>query len=230
MTENGPDGNINNRERICGISIIYLLAALTLLIITFPIIEIIPNGLMIESVLLSLVLILALLTICNRRSTLIWGIILIIPALAGKWINYWRPDLMPAEIYLSAAILVFGFVVFHLLSFILGARRITPDILYAVMANYLLMGLLWAFSYLLVFQLIPNSFVFNISTTSNHRFKGFESVYFSFSTLSTVGFGDIIPVSSVSRMLAITESIVGVFYVAILVAQLVALYTNTKKP
>ena len=59
---------------------------------------------------------------------------------------------------------------------------------------------------------------------------GFNSLYFSFTTLSTIGFGDIVPVSGASRMLAILEAIVGMFYVTMLVARLVSIYSARTDP
>ena len=55
--------------------------------------------------------------------------------------------------------------------------------------------------------------------------NGFTGLYFSFITLSTVGYGDIIPVSQMARMLAIVEAMFGTFYVALLIARLVSLYS-----
>ncbi len=55
--------------------------------------------------------------------------------------------------------------------------------------------------------------------------NGFTSLYFSFITLSTVGYGDIVPASEVARMLAMVEAMFGMFYMAMLVARLVSLYS-----
>jgi voltage-gated potassium channel len=55
---------------------------------------------------------------------------------------------------------------------------------------------------------------------------GFTGLYFSFTTLSTVGYGDILPVSSVARMLAMVEAMFGMFYVTLLIARLVSLYSS----
>jgi uncharacterized membrane protein len=60
--------------------------------------------------------------------------------------------------------------------------------------------------------------------------KGVNSLYFSFATLCTVGYGDIVPVSKFARLLAVMESIVGMFYTTMLVARLVALYSAESKP
>jgi hypothetical protein len=60
-----------------------------------------------------------------------------------------------------------------------------------------------------------------------HFMKGFTAVYFSFITLSTVGYGDIAPVSGVLRMLTMIEAITGTFYMAVLIARLVAVYSTS---
>jgi len=199
---------------------------LVLLIVIFPFIELMPYGILILSVLMTLALLSALPAIGSRRSTLVWGIVLATPMLAGKWLNYWRPDLMPPEVFLLIAILFCGFVVLHLLGFILRASRVSLDILCASIANYLMLGLLWSFAYQLVAQIFPDSFFFTLGSAPRHVPTGFEAFYFSFATLMTVGYGDIIPATNVSRMLAVTESISGVFYVTILVARLVAIYSS----
>ncbi len=201
------------------------LAMLVLLIVIFPFIELMSYGVLVLSLLLTLVLLSALPAIGSRRSTLVWGIALAVPAVAGKWVNYFRPDLMPPEIFLVSAALFCGFVVLHLLRFVLIASRVSLDILCAAIANYMMLGLLWSFAYQLVAQIFPDSFSFVLGAAPRQVPTGFEAFYFSFATLMTVGYGDIIPASNVSRMLAITESVAGVFYVTILVARLVAIYS-----
>jgi voltage-gated potassium channel len=87
------------------------------------------------------------------------------------------------------------------------------------------LGLFWSFAYILVDRLVPNSFVFTVGPDSSHSMNNFNALYFSFTTLSTVGYGDIIPVSGVARMLAMVEAVFGMFYVTLLIARLVSLYS-----
>ncbi len=93
---------------------------------------------------------------------------------------------------------------------------------------YLLLGLSWSFAYLLVAQLAPGAFFLNNGTTTGHSLHGADAFYFSLITLSTVGYGDIIPVSNVARMLAAMEAITGSLFVAVLIARLVALYSSER--
>ena len=226
-----PAVRIPFQEGVLRFSGVYFLSALILLIVTRPFIDQLEYGILIESVLITLVLFSALLAIGGRRSTLMLGTALVIPALAGKWVNYFRPDLAPPEIFLGASVLFTGYVVVHLFGFILRAPRITMEVLCTAVANYLMLGLLWAFGYTLVAGVNPDAFVVTYGVTSvGHLMRGVNSFYFSFATLCTIGYGDIVPVSGVARMLAILEAVVGMFYMTMLIARLVALYSSEARP
>lgn len=135
---------------------------------------------------------------------------------------------MPPEVFLSAGILFVAFIMLHLFRFILHAPRVNSEILCAGVAIYLMLGLLWALAYTLVYRMIPDSFAFTVGPAASHSMAGFNSLYFSFVTISTVGYGDIIPVSGVARLLAIAEATSGMFYVTLLIARLVALYSSDR--
>ena len=89
-----------------------------------------------------------------------------------------------------------------------------------------MLGLLWSLAYSLVDRLFPDSFVFPAGPASGHSMQGFQSPYFSFIMLTSTGYGDIVPVSKVARMLAIVEAVFGMFYVSLFIAQLVSLFTS----
>ena len=100
---------------------VYFLSALILLIVTAPLIEDLEYGILIESVLITLVLFSALLAIGGRRSTLVLGSVLVIPALAGKWVNYFRPACTTGDFPWRGRSL-HGYVVLYLFTFIFGSR------------------------------------------------------------------------------------------------------------
>ena len=68
-----------------------------------------------------------------------------------------------------------------------------------------------------------DAFTFTSGPASGHLMKGFTAIYYSFITLSTVGYGDIVPASGTARMLVIMEAMAGTLYMAMLVARLVSL-------
>jgi hypothetical protein len=118
------------------------------------------------------------------------------------------------------------------LFFILRAPRVNSEVLCAGVAGYLLLGIIWMFAYILVARLNPTdathlgAFSYNIGPPATHFLNSFDAFYFSFITLSTVGYGDITPVSHIARTLAMTEAMTGTIYMAVLISRLVALYTS----
>src|SRR6266700_5781022 len=191
---------IEKSSRILGLrrfSMVQLLIALALLIFFAPFVEAIKGGALIVSVLLSLVLLSAVLAVASRRRTLTVALLLAIPAVAGRWINHFQPHLVPPAIFLVAGIGLVAFVVANLLRFVLRASSIDGEVLCASVSAYLMLGLIWTMAYWLVEQLTPGAFAFNTTTGTKETMEGFNAFYFSCVTLSTVGYGDITPVSKV---------------------------------
>jgi Ion channel len=205
-----------------------LLLAITALFVLFPFIENLHSATLIESILLTIVLVSAVAAISGRGKILAIAIVLALPALAGRWINHYRPDLLPPEVFLVSAIVVTAFVIANLLRFVLAAPSVNTEVLCAGIAAYMLLALLWMFGYWLVAELVPDAFAFNASIKGEMSIKGFDGLYFSIITLCTVGYGDISPVSKVARMLAAMEAITGPLYLAVLIARLVTLRSTAK--
>ena len=207
-------------------SAIELLLALAALLVSYPFVEKLARGPLIESILVSIVLVSAVLAISEQSRIVIIAAILALPALAGRWIHHYRPDLMPPELFLIGGIIFIVFVIANLLHFVLTARSVDTEVLCAAISAYLLLGLLWTFCYWLVAELTPDAFSFNAVVATDKSMSDSNALYFSFVTLSTLGYGDITPVSSTARMLAAAESNVGLLYVAVLIARLVSLYST----
>ena len=206
------------------------LACLALAFVAAPFEERIRDGDLLESALLTLVLLSGFLAIGERHRALAWGLLLVTPALLGKWVDHWEPGRLPAATFMLPALLFIAFVIAHLLRFILRARTIDSEVISAALAIYLTLGLLWAFGYILVARLTPDAFAFGTGPDSSHSMKGFTALYFSFITLTTVGYGDIAPVSGAARMLAMLEATTGTIYVAVLISRLVSLYSASPPP
>src|SRR6266513_2035625 len=205
---------------------VQLLVALVLLFFFFPFVEEVKGGDVIVSILLSLVLLSAVLAVADRKSVFFIALVLAIPAIAGRWINHFWPDLAPPPVFLIAGLALIAFVVANLLRFVLRAPSVSTEVLCASISAYLMLGLMWTMAYWLVDQLTPGgAFSFN-TNTGTRSINGFNGFYFSFVTLSTVGYGDITPVSRIARWLAAMEAMTGLLYVAVLIARLVSLYSS----
>ncbi|MEL7372783.1 MAG: potassium channel family protein [Myxococcota bacterium] len=109
------------------------------------------------------------------------------------------------------------FVLWVVIVEVLGARRVNPDVLMGGIAIYLLFGYLFAMFYILVERFQPGSF----TSIDWNSFLAEQMQYFSFVTLTSVGYGDISPVSYFARRLAIMEAVFGQIYLAVFVGRLV---------
>jgi len=117
----------------------------------------------------------------------------------------------------------FAFCALRLLQKVLRPGLVSAGKLYDAASIYLLLGLTWSALYNWTEQRVPGSF--HVAGDSSLRPVTSETLlYFSFTTLTTVGFGDVVAVRSLSRMLASMEAITGVLYVAILIARLAGSY------
>ncbi|MDX1395345.1 MAG: ion channel [Gemmatimonadota bacterium] len=130
---------------------------------------------------------------------------------AGEWVALFFPPAFYAYAAWVTARTVFS------------ARRIDGDMLAAAACIYFLIGFIWWFFYLLVVTFDPGAITgYDASDPSG----GFDLLYFSFVTLTTLGYGDILPASAEARSLVTIESVTGVLYSGILIAKLVGLYSG----
>lgn len=110
-----------------------------------------------------------------------------------------------------------------LLRFIFSVQAVTRDVLYAATAVYFLLGGLFVPIYGLIETLQPGSFI-DGAATSGTFVHWQQFIYYSYATLTTLGYGDILPITMWARSAAALEAISGVLYIAILMARLVGLY------
>jgi hypothetical protein len=166
-----------------------------------------------------------------------FGVVLVSGVLAlsergGAWRLLMATALMSVAIVLGSHVIFVPEPVIHvaelgafalLLLVVLGQTfRAGPVTLHRVLGGisaYLLLGVVWAESYTLLEALQPGSF--SGALDAGRRSRGW--LYFSFVTLTTVGYGDILPVRPAARSLAMLEAVTGPLYMAVLLARLVSL-------
>jgi voltage-gated potassium channel len=115
-----------------------------------------------------------------------------------------------------------SFITVVLISRIVSDPSVTTDMLAGAISAYLLIGITFGLSYLLIEHLVPGSF--RDTVEPGKHFLPSEFTFFSFITLTTVGYGDIVPWSAYARSTAIIEAVIGIIYPALLISRLVGLH------
>ena len=182
------------------------------------------------SILFSLILITGAITVSRNRifRTLVFSWCLLVFILL--WVRYLFPH--QTLIFVTNSLGLFFLVL--LTSLILSqALREGPTTSHRIMgavAAYLLIGMIWSVAYYLVALWIPGAFsIQGPSASSDRESLHSQLFYFSFVTLTTLGYGDIVAVHPIVRMLVILEGVVGQLFPAILIARLVSLQVQSKK-
>lgn len=204
-----------------------LLVLLLALVGVVPFFEGHNSALAVVRVMLSAVLLAALYASTRRPRDLIIAAILLAPGLTGRWLSDYG---LSKELQVGAAICTTAFLAFvtiGVLQQILHPGRVTYDTISGAICAYLLVGVTWAFVYLSMELQWPGAFTLTGSVTLASLAKTHDElqrlIYYSFVTLTTLGYGDIVPAIGPARAASALEAVVGQMYVAILVARLVAL-------
>jgi hypothetical protein len=120
----------------------------------------------------------------------------------------------------------FALTVVGLFSYLTSARYVIRTHLYTAVSVYLLLGMTWFALYCAIDSAFPGSFEYTNKIVANRQS---ELLYFSLITLTTIGYGDILPLNGEARMLAALEGVIGVLYVAITVAYLVSAFKREER-
>ncbi len=120
-----------------------------------------------------------------------------------------------------ASLLLSAFIAITIFLDVIRVRRVFPDTLLGAICVYFLIGFTFGDAYVLINLLHPGSFDLTLETVNDNTELTFELFYFSFATLTTTGYGDVIAVSRPAKMVSTLETVAGVFYLAVLVSRLV---------
>lgn len=149
---------------------------------------------------------------------------LIIACLLGIPIlfSYWFTTSPTTDtIFLIITGVLYLYALFICTPLLLRLKQVKIDELFGALALYMLIGLTWAILYTEVEFFVPGSFSKSPGIA--------EFIYFSFTTLTTLGYGDILPLSCEARSLTSLEAMFGVFTLGVVVARLIAIHTTKKE-
>jgi ion channel len=206
----------------------YLFLCQVLLLVLFPYLEQPGLPLVLFRLLGAAAFVSGVYAVSDRRAQWVAALALAIPAGVLNTIFAFRPDPRIAVPTLIFTILFLVFTLVSLLRAVVGSERVTSDTIYGALSVYLLTAIAWAAAYLLLVTVQPGAIVMDVARHPNHRMDWFDCVFYSFVTLTSLGYGDIVPMSAQARSLSILEAVSGIMYVAVLIARLVGLHAAVK--
>lgn len=205
-----------------------LLVTLTAVFAAAPFLEDRTEGVSAISVPFTFLLLVGLYVVSGgRRRVLVAGFGLMLPALVLEWLSNFvvSPPLVLANlVFVGLFILYVAAVV---LREVLEEQRVTLDTIFGGICIYLLVGIAWVMAYAAIEFWQPGSFLVGDQTLQSlhgEQVRFPEFLYYSFVTMTTLGYGDIVAQSPPARACSTAEAIVGQLYIAIFVARLVGLH------
>jgi len=203
----------------------FLFYSLLLTLIATPVVKTfgLSSELLLLQALVGVNLLAAILPLETKKNRWVLPVILVVAIiLRAESLRVGHVTLSTASLMLWTGIALYA--AFGALRLVLRASAVTVEHLYAALSAYLLAGLFLGVLYWGLEDLRPGSIMVAGAGLSPQSFGLTQGIYFSFITLATVGYGDIVPGNDVVRGLAIVEAIAGQFYLAVMIARLVSLY------
>lgn len=217
----------------------FLLIFLMVFIFLGPFIQANDKGLSLYDGLFTAMLIVGAYSASKKKSSLVIASALALPAVALVWLDHFDPSTSYAVPRYVLALLFFTFTAGTILSHVVKAERVTFDKICAALCSYLLLGLIFAILYSLLEFLEPGTFLAGghvMPKGDPGAFYGAglgQAVYFSFTTLTTLGYGDLAGATPVAKNLSVLEATIGQIYLVVLVARLVGMeiaHSSDKEP
>jgi len=202
-----------------------LLISMLLLFVIGPFIVTFRHGVLFLNVLGAAILVAGSYALSERKQLFRTAVVLSAISTIGACLPLAFPQHWAVLASHSSVILLAAFFCVSILAYVLHSGRVTSDKIFAAICVYLLLGFVWTYTYALLDDMQPGSFADSTETGRTDDVAHVSQLrYFSFATLTTLGYGDILPRSSTARTMAVLEAVMGQIYLAVLVARLVGLH------
>jgi Ion channel len=177
------------------------------------------------SITITAVLLSGLFAVSAEKKTFYIGLALVIPAVAANWVARLTMDAGLDAIGEALSMLFMFYLAWNILVYIIRARRVDANIIFAAVCVYLLIGFIGAFGFSILELLTEHPLRYPSDLAGGLGSRETITLYYSFVTLTTLGYGDISPVSAAARSLAMLEAVTGQLILVVLIARLIGLTT-----
>jgi hypothetical protein len=198
---------------------IYIIFAIILVLVVNPFLR--PIGLfghLFSTFLVAMIPLSSSFAFTRDKKTAIIILLLAAPFVILDGLNYFFPHRLLMIIAFSFATILYFYIIILLTKCLLAIKVVTADLVFCAISIYLLIGVGWGGVYAIVEGISPGSFSVALGSE--------DLLYFSFVTLTTVGYGDVLPLSILGKRLAILEAAMGSIYMAVIVAMIVGRYMS----
>jgi hypothetical protein len=190
------------------------------LILIHPLINDLVNIRFLVGIFMSFIFLAGIYAVSFRKHHFIIALVLALPTFILMWTGYF---IQLAKLENLKNLFGMFFMLYMIVLFLMHFFRqteINREVIFGALVVYMLMGLMWAYGYAILDHLLPGSFNYPDSLT---ELDVSALHYFSFVTMTTLGYGDISPISGPAKAMAMTQAITGQIYLAVLVARLVGI-------
>ncbi len=203
-----------------------LLFFLLLYIVGSPFLEPYPSLSVFAHISLSMLLFAAVYAVNRQNHQRSVAIALLLPLMVLYWLGIY--DIVSFSRFGANLLFAvfYGLLVYSFTVQITHAQRVSTNVLFATLSLYLIIGLFWGSLYAMLENVSPGAYGGTLLENTQNTFHVFN--YFSFVTLTTLGYGDITPQTAGASSLCQMEAIVGQFYTAVVVAWLVGMHVSNK--
>lgn len=160
----------------------------------------------------------------NNKRILAYLVVLMFGALMILW-TFLDTETTLQVIPFSLLFVYFSFITYFLFLDLLNSKKVTSSLIFGAFAGYFLIGVLCTFMFALLDLAYPDTI--NVDMTQKDGVE--NTLYFSFITLTTIGYGDYAPISTLGQKVAILEGLLGQFYIATVMALIVGKFMNSGK-
>jgi hypothetical protein len=203
---------------------VILLGTILFMIIGGPFLRAIFQYKIITDVLLTVIFAAAIFAISQKRINIFISMGLALPMFASTWSYYFFKSSQLLAAGQVFGVLFVGFTINCLIKFIFSQKTVTREVIYAAMIVYLLMAITWSFAYSMLEYFFPGSF----SSPQGAEQDFFHFLYFSYVTITTLGYGDVLPLTQKAKSLVMLEAVTGQMYLVVAVAWLVGMHVSRR--
>lgn len=222
-----------SKDRLFGLaasySYKYLVASLLLLLVLYPFVEKYSPAVVVLNLLMLFTLLSAAWAAAKTTRQFLFVVLAALVLFIGRWIIFFVPL---TYIALGDSLLALGFFTYVLIiifkDIFVNGDRVSMDTIFQAISVYLLLGVAWAFAYVSLELIIPGSFSIGVDVAVQSDLDFHKFLYFSFVTMTTLGYGDITPVTPPAGSLSYVQAVVGQIYLTVLVARLVGMHISSQ--